>query len=195
MFQVSVFFRIAISAISRSHSAGICCCDLQSDDSGVSGLDIEYSILKSNLIMISKPGKVKINKVKDRILYLSPSVKLGHENEANLRDFDIGDMLGSGAFGQVYKVTHKSSKRVFALKVIEKAKLKKNKMENQIQNEVKIMYSLDNENIVRLFNHFEDDENVYLVMEFAEEGQLMNKLKKEPAKKLREPVAAAYKEI
>jgi serine/threonine protein kinase len=142
--------------------------------------------------MNAKPGKVRINKVKDRILFLSPSVKLGHENEATLKDFDIGDMLGSGAFGQVYKVTHKISKRVFALKVIEKAKIKKNKMENQIQNEVKIMYSLDNEHIVRLFNHFEDEQNIYLVMEFAEEGQLMNKLKKAPGRKLGENVAAAY---
>jgi serine/threonine protein kinase len=136
--------------------------------------------------MNAKPGKVRINKVKERILFLSPSVKLGHENEANLRDFDLSELLGSGAFGSVYKVTHKVSKRVFALKVIEKTKIKKNKMENQIQNEVKIMYSLDNENIVRLFNHFEDDESIYLVLEFAEEGQLMNKLKKAPGRKLTE---------
>lgn len=142
--------------------------------------------------MNSKPGKVRINKVKERILFLSPSVKLGHENEATLKDFDLGDMLGAGAFGQVYKVVHKISKRVFALKVIDKAKLKKNKMENQIQNEVKIMYSLDNEHIVKLFNHFEDDQNIYLVMEFAEEGQLMNKLKKAPGKRLSEVVAAGY---
>lgn len=143
--------------------------------------------------MSAKPNRVRINKVKgERILFLSPSVKLGHENEANLRDFDIGDMLGSGAFGYVYKVVHKTSKRIFALKVIEKGKIRKNKMEKQIQNEVKIMYSLDCENVVRLFNHFEDDENLYLVMEFAEEGQLMNKIKKAPSKKLPEAVAAAY---
>lgn len=142
--------------------------------------------------MSTKPNRVRINKVKERILFLSPSVKLGHENEANLLDFDIGDMLGSGAFGYVYKVVHKTSKRIFALKVIEKGKIKKNKMQVQIQNEVKIMYSLDCDYVVRLFNHFEDDENIYLVMEFAGEGQLMNKIKKSPSKKLPEPVAAGY---
>lgn len=142
--------------------------------------------------MAAPVTKVRINKVKERILFLSPTVKTGQENEANLRDFDIGDLLGSGAFGSVYKVTHKTSKRIFALKVIRKDKIKKNKMETQIQNEVKIMYSLKSEFVVCLYNHFEDDENLYLVMEFAEEGQLMNKLKKAPNKKLSETIAAAY---
>ncbi len=142
--------------------------------------------------MAAPVTKVRINKVKERILFLSPTVKTGQENEANLRDFDIGDLLGSGAFGSVYKVTHKTSKRIFALKVIRKDKIKKNKMETQIQNEVKIMYSLKSEFVVCLYNHFEDDENLYLVMEFAEEGQLMNKLKKATNKKLSEATAAAY---
>jgi serine/threonine protein kinase len=34
------------------------------------------------------------------------------------------------------------------------------------------MYSLNHPNIVKLFNHFEDEENIYLVMEFATGGQL-----------------------
>ena len=142
--------------------------------------------------MIGEKTRVRINKVKERILFLAPSVKLGHENEANLRDFEIGDLLGSGAFGSVYKVVHKVSKRVFALKVVRKDKIRKNKLESQIKNEVKIMYSLDNDYVVRIFNHFEDDENLYLVIEFAEEGQLMNKLKKSATKRLSESTAIGY---
>ena len=139
-----------------------------------------------------QPAKVKINKVKERLLFLAPSIKLGLENEANLRDFDIGDLLGSGAFGSVYKVTHKQNKKIYALKVIEKSNIKKHNLAQQMQNEVKIMYSLKHDNIVQLYNHFEDDENIYLVIEFAEEGQLMNKLKKAANKKLKEANAAAY---
>jgi serine/threonine protein kinase len=136
------------------------------------------------------PTKVRINKVQDRMIFLAPSVKLGQENEANLRDFDIGDILGQGAFGKVFKVVHKVSKRVFALKIIDKKRIRKNSMEAQMQNEIKIMYSLNHPNVVRLFNHFEDDESIYLVVEFAEEGQLMNKLKK--VRKFPEAVAAGY---
>jgi serine/threonine protein kinase len=38
------------------------------------------------------------------------------------------------------------------------------------------MYSLDHQNIIRLFNHFEEEEFIYLVLEFAENGQLYEKL-------------------
>ena len=48
-----------------------------------------------------------------------------------------------------------------------KAQLKSNNMVEQVANEVKIMYSLNNENIIKLYNHFEDDKNIYLVIEFA----------------------------
>ena len=75
-----------------------------------------------------QPAKVKINKVKERLLFLAPSIKLGLENEANLRDFDIGDLLGSGAFGSVYKVTHKQNKKIYALKVIDKSNIKKHNL-------------------------------------------------------------------
>ena len=40
-------------------------------------------------------------------------------------------------------------------------------MIQQMQNEVKIMYSLNHPNILKLFNHFEDDNHVYLILEFA----------------------------
>src|SRR3990167_2238615 len=50
------------------------------------------------------------------------------------------------------------------------------------------MYSLNHENIVRLFNHFEDDDNIYLILEFADEGQLMDKIK--GGKKMQEAQAA-----
>ena len=51
---------------------------------------------------------------------------------------------------------------------MEKAQLKSNDMTEQIINEVKIMYSLNHENIVKLYNHFEDEKNVYMILEFVQ---------------------------
>ena len=39
------------------------------------------------------------------------------------------------------------------------------------------MYKLDHPNVVRLYNHFEDNDNVYLLLDFAEKGQLFNLIK------------------
>lgn len=48
-----------------------------------------------------------------------------------------------------------------------KAKLKESDMVDQIKNEIKIMYSLQHDHIIKLYNHFEDDESIYLVLEYA----------------------------
>ena len=76
--------------------------------------------------------------------------------------------LGQGAFGLVIKAYHKTNKLFYAIKQMEKAQLKSNDMTEQIINEVKIMYSLNHENIVKLYNHFEDEKNVYMILEFVQ---------------------------
>ena len=40
-------------------------------------------------------------------------------------------------------------------------------MITQIKIEIKIMYSLDHPNIIRLYNHLEDKDHVYLIIEEA----------------------------
>jgi serine/threonine protein kinase len=64
---------------------------------------------------------VKLNVVKERMLYLSPTVQAGWEDESNMENFEISKNLGNGAFGKVFRVTHKSSKLVYAIKQISKS--------------------------------------------------------------------------
>ena len=40
------------------------------------------------------------------------------------------------------------------------------------------MYSLNHEYVIKLYNHFEDNDNFYLILQLAEGGQLYQKLKK-----------------
>ena len=64
----------------------------------------------------------------------------------------------------MYKVRHKQSKNIYAIKVINKKKIIDNKLTEQIKLEVKIMYQLDHPNVVKLYNHFEDEDNFYLIL-------------------------------
>jgi len=73
-----------------------------------------------------------------------------------------------GAFGKVYKVEHKQTKQIYALKQISKQQLKHQKMISQIKIEIKIMYSLHHPNIVKIYNHFEENDYIYLIIEYAE---------------------------
>ena len=87
--------------------------------------------------------------------------------------------IGVGGFGKVYKVRHKVSKNIFAIKVINKVKIIEHDLVEQIKLEVKIMYNLNHENIVKLYNHYEDDDNFYLILQYCAKGQLYSILKKE----------------
>ncbi len=134
----------------------------------------------------------KVNPVKNRILFLSPSVVSGEEHEAKKDDFESlnNSNIGAGGFGKVYKVKHRVSHNIYAIKVINKAKILESDLVEQMKLEVRIMYKLDHPNIIKLYNHFEDDENFYLVLELAMKGQLYTKLKK--LGRLEERTAAQY---
>ena len=121
----------------------------------------------------------RLNQVKNRIVFLSPTVENCLEREARFSDFmlDSSASLGKGGFGEVLKAKHKMSDNHFALKVLEKEKIIKSNLVDQVNKEIDILYRCNHPHIIRLINHFEDEENVYLVLEFAENGNLFNKLK------------------
>ena len=64
------------------------------------------------------------------------------------------------------------------------------KMVEQINREVDIMYRVNHPHIIKLYNHYEDEENLYLIMQFASKGQLYAQLKKQT--KFDQRTAAQY---
>ena len=134
----------------------------------------------------------KLNKVKERLVYLAPAVQAGWDDESSIGDFNVIELLGKGSFGRVKKVKHKKTGKVYAIKEIEKKEIKLRKMVEQVKNELKIMYSLNHPNIVKLYSHFEDDFSIYLIMEYAENGHLYSYLMKSPKKRLPEEEAQRF---
>jgi len=128
-----------------------------------------------NIINIIKP---QINKVSNRFLGLSPSVKSGLEPEPKKTDFNYIKDLGSGSFGRVFLVMHKKTKCQYALKIINKQN--KSNIEGQpyFKREIEIMYKLHHQNCVRLFGNFEDENYCYFIMEYVSNGNLYTLLKK-----------------
>ena len=132
------------------------------------------------------------NNVKNRMLILSPTVQEGLERECNKDDFEALDdkALGKGGFGQVWKVKHKTTNKIYAIKVINKDYIRKENMIDQMNREIEIMYRTDHPHIIKLYNHFEDDENFYLIMHCASKGQLYSLLKR--LKRLDERTVAQF---
>ena len=122
-----------------------------------------------------------LNNVKNRYLFLSPTVHTGIERECNKNDFyRQGDSyIGKGAFGEVWKVSHKTTGKIYVIKVIDKSSIKGLRLIDQINREIEIMYKLNHPHIIKLINHFEDNEKIYLIMPYASKGQLYSLLRKQ----------------
>ena len=135
----------------------------------------EQEILDKKIIELV-PGEPILNDVQKRLFILSPTVELGFERECNKYDFinENKKPIGKGAFGEVWKVIHENSKKVYCVKILSKRDIFEQKLINQINKEISIMYNINHPYSVKLVNHFEDNEKLYLIMELAPNGNLYN---------------------
>ncbi|XP_007909319.1 aurora kinase C [Callorhinchus milii] len=93
-------------------------------------------------------------------------------------DFDIGRPLGKGKFGNVYLARGRETKRILALKVLFKSQLEKDNVEHQLRREIEIQSHLRHPNILQLYNYFYDRTRVFLMLEYAPNGELYKQLLK-----------------
>ena len=92
--------------------------------------------------------------------------------------FNILDVIGRGAFGEVLKVQDKESGVYYAMKVLSKQHITKERKINYVKIERDIMTVLNHPNIIRLYLTFQDDYNLYYVVELAHNGDLQHVLNK-----------------
>ena len=97
--------------------------------------------------------------------------------QSSMSDFEIICELGRGSFGTVYKVKRRTDNNIYALKKVYLNQLKPKEKENSL-NEIRILASINNKNIVQYKESFFDRINncLCLVMEYAECGDLEKKI-------------------
>jgi serine/threonine protein kinase len=108
-----------------------------------------------------------------------------------LDDFHIVKRVGKGGFASVYLVRLKASTgRYWALKVIKKSEVVKLKQEKQILNEKNILRSITHPFIVEMAQTFQDQQYLYMVLEYLHGGDLFCYLRK--SQKFEEDEAKFY---
>ena len=95
-----------------------------------------------------------------------------HKYGNSADDFEVLQVLGNGTFGKVLKVKSKKNLEIYAMKKVEIKKLKGTEMEKYYQNEKNILPKLQSPLVCRCFTTFEDNDYIYYVMEFMNNGDL-----------------------
>jgi len=91
-------------------------------------------------------------------------------------------MIGKGSFAKVYLVESKITKKHFAVKAFTKEGAiisNKNNAKPAMVNEIDIMRALDHENVIKLYEVFETEKSIYLVLELIQGRSLQEMLKKQ----------------
>ncbi|WVZ24187.1 hypothetical protein V8G54_002731 [Vigna mungo] len=81
--------------------------------------------------------------------------------------------IGSGSGGTVYKVVHRTSRRVYALKVIYGHH--EESVRRQIHREIQILRDVDDANVVKCHEMYDQNSEIQVLLEFMDGGSLEGK--------------------
>ncbi|OMJ66081.1 hypothetical protein SteCoe_37206 [Stentor coeruleus] len=134
---------------------------------GASPLRSASPISKNSEKPVEPPAKPSVDK----------KVQIDQSKKDQLSDYeDMNSSLGSGSYAEVKLVKHKRTKVLSAMKIVNK-KLAEQELSIEIINrEIAIHSKLNHPHIIKLFNSFTDETNIYLVLEYAESGSLFEKI-------------------
>ena len=107
-----------------------------------------------------------------------------NKENLSLKDFEYDQErpIGKGGYCIVYNAMLKDTKKIYALKVIDKSILKNEEEIKNIINEVKIMNELNSPNLLKLITNFEDENNIYIILPLCQNGQLYDLIHKSKKK-------------
>ena len=96
----------------------------------------------------------------------------GTLERVSFESFTVIEELGSGSFGKVYKVKKVNDGRIYAMKMLSKQFLMKQKQLKYAISECRILKSLVHPFVIRLHYAFQTPKSLYMVLEYCPNGDL-----------------------
>lgn len=114
--------------------------------------------------------------MKSEILHNEAQQLRENRREISVFDFEPESIIGRGAFGEVRIVRHKKTGEVFAMKKMKKSDMINKNQVQHVKSERNLLALAQNDWVVELKYSFQDENHLYLVMEYLPGGDLMNVL-------------------
>ena len=89
--------------------------------------------------------------------------------------YDVIKVIGKGGNAKVYEVQNKKTKDIRACKYLSKSNIKESDLK-KMRREINILIKTDHPNIIKLYEVFETNKYLYLIMEKCNGGELFDKI-------------------
>ncbi|KAK5579000.1 hypothetical protein RB653_008676 [Dictyostelium firmibasis] len=103
---------------------------------------------------------------------MGKNIIIGSTSGSIHKSYEIGSQIGNGKFAQVHSGTNKSTGKKSAIKIMKKSIVE----ESAIIKEVEMMTEINHQNIIKLQEVYETDNEVLLVLELVTGGELFDKI-------------------
>lgn len=105
-------------------------------------------------------------------IVVDPSIFVQENTHKFQEVYRLGQSIGTGAFGEVKLCFHRDTGQKRAVKIFRKELITKPGKREELDKEIGILKRLDHPNIVRVYEFFEDEKRLYIVMEHCSGGEL-----------------------
>lgn len=97
---------------------------------------------------------------------------LDEDDNVGFKSFEILEVLGQGTFGKVFKVKKKDTGLIYAMKVLKKSVLARNKHLKYAITECNVLKKADHPFIIRLHFSFQTPDYLYMILDYCPNGDL-----------------------
>uniref|UniRef100_A0ACD5Z7A8 Uncharacterized protein n=1 Tax=Avena sativa TaxID=4498 RepID=A0ACD5Z7A8_AVESA len=182
-----------IDRLDGAESSG---CSIETNESSSSTVQVEKDSGKLHQWIPKVPGEISYNELSISWDMWEKSAgasnegyKMGHDRTILMDRYEIGRRLGQGNFAKVYYARNLASGQAVAIKMIDKNKVLRIGLMEQIRREISIMRLVRHPNVLKLYEVMASKNKIYFVLVYAKGGELFNKTIK---RKLSEDAARRY---
>ena len=118
-----------------------------------------------SLILPTKSIKYYLDNYDEYITLISKLKNIINYTDIN-ENYQFDKKIGTGKFADVYKAVHIHTKRIVAIKVMEKERMTIRDME-LVKTEMDVLKICQHPNICKLYDILEDEDHIYLVIEYC----------------------------